>query len=210
MSEEVKQEQQSTGWYRFARFVGAIVMNTICPTKYHDLERINDREGPFIIIANHNSMLDPVAIAYRVKRDVTFLGKKELTKNKLVAKALTGMHMIVVDRHNSDMKAMRACVGALRKGNILGIFPEGTRHHAGLMNELESGVAMMALMSNAPMVPVLISNRIRPFHKTDVYVGEPIDFADLRAEGVNNESCAKLLERIRERYAEWGKTCWKP
>lgn len=192
------------GWYRTARFLGGLITKTICPITFHDFERVSEREGGFILIANHQSMMDPVALAVKVKRrEITFLGKKELTKNKFLARALTGLHMIVVDRHNSDMRAMRTCISVLRKERILGIFPEGTRHHQGVMTELESGVAMMALMSGKPLVPVYIDSRIRPFHRTHLYAGEPIEYADLRAEGMNNDTAEKLTERIRQTYAAW-------
>ena len=202
MSEEQKQapQQKTTGWYRFARIVGTILTHTVCPVRYHGVEQVA-REGAYILIANHSSWIDPVILSVAVKkRDVTFLGKKELTGNKLVKSALTGMHMIIVDRHNADMKAMRECIGALRKGEILGIFPEGTRHHEGVMEQLESGTALIALRSGVPMVPALIASKPRLFHVTHVYFGDPIDYADLRAEGVSNETGAKLMERIRGTY----------
>lgn len=205
MSETVKSEKPQKkyyfNWYLLARVVGAILFHTVCPAKYHHAERLNDREGAAIFICNHNSLLDPVAVAYPVKkREVTFLGKKELAKNKLLAHIFEGMHMITVDRHNSDMRAMRACIGALRKGQILGIFPEGTRHHKGLMEELESGVALMAMQSRAPLVPIYITPKIVPFHRIHVYAGEAIDYSDLLAQGVNNDTARALLERITQTY----------
>ena len=106
-----------------------------------------------------------------------------------------------MDRHNTDMEAMRACMRVTREGHVLGIFPEGTRHHEGLMTELESGVAMIALRSKVPLVPVYIAGKLGLFRTLHVYVGEPIMMDDLRAEGINTQTCQALLGRITQTYA---------
>ncbi len=63
------------------------------------------------------------------------------------------LHMIPVDRHHSDMEAMRACLRVTKAGGVLGIFPEGTRHKEGIMEHIESGVALIALRSGVPLIP---------------------------------------------------------
>lgn len=195
-------KEKKSGWYVAARAAAGVVFRTIGPVRYHNAERLPEK-GPYILIGNHSSWMDPVVMALPIKHeDVTFLGKKELVKNPLVRKILTNMHMIMVDRHNSDMEAMRACIKAIREEKILGIFPEGTRHHQGLMTEIESGVALIALRANVPLIPMYIVPKYRLFRTTDCYVGNPIDFSDLRADGVNKESCEKLLKRITATYAE--------
>lgn len=194
-------KKKTTFWYCVARVLAFIVLNTICPTHYHGKERLN-ADAPYIVIANHSSWMDPVVMAKPIRRyDVTFLGKKELMKNKLAGAILRNMHCIGVERHNTDMAAMRACLNTLRQGGVLGIFPEGTRHHKGLMDEMEGGVAMIALRSGAPLIPMLITPKVRLFHRTDCYVGEPIPTEDLRAQVANKETCDALLRRITDVYA---------
>lgn len=196
-----KQPKKNFRWYWLARFVGALLFHTAIPVKYTHRERLNGIEGAAIIIGNHASMLDPIAMAYPIKkRKVIFLGKKELMKNKFAAEIFNGMNMIPVDRHNTDMRAMRQCIQTLRQGNLLGVFPEGTRHHNGLMEELESGVSLIALQSKAPLIPIYIHPKLSPFHFVRVDIGEPIDYSDLLAEGVSNETAQKLLNRITETY----------
>ena len=133
--------------YAVAKPIAALLFKTFLPVKFHNREGLNG-EPPFVLIGNHTSLMDPVIMGVGVKKhQVRFIGKKELWKNKLVGAAFNSMNMIPVDRHNSDMEAMRACMRVTREGNILGIFPEGTRHHKGLMEEIESGVALIALRS---------------------------------------------------------------
>ena len=190
-------------WYTVAKILGTIAVHTICPVTYRHTERLR-REGPCIFICNHQSWMDPVVVALPVKkRQVTFLGKKELTGNPILRTLVLGMRMIVVDRHNSDMEAMRACMRVIREGGILGIFPEGTRHHRGVMEELENGASLIALRSKAPVIPIYIDREVKPFHHTNCYVGEPIPTDDLIAQGVNRETSEQLTERIRAYYADW-------
>lgn len=193
--------RKSSGWYRFARGLAAFVFHCISRVSYDGVENL-PADVPYIFIGNHASMMDPVILAVPEKREISFLGKKELTHNKVIGHILTDMHMIMVDRHNSDMEAMRACSRALRNGEILGIFPEGTRHHEGLMTELESGVGLIALRGNVPLVPAYIEPKFRLFRHTHCHIGKPIDYSDLRAQGVNKDTCQALLERITATYAE--------
>ena len=96
---------------------------------------------------------------------------------------LEDLGLIAVDRHHSDMEAMRACMRALREGRILGIFPEGTRHHKGLMDQLEGGTALLALRCNVPLVPVYFDKKFRLFRLVHMYVGQDIPLDDLIAQG---------------------------
>ena len=132
-----------------------------------------------------------------VNQKVRFLGKKELVKTRAGAWLLNKLHMIVVDRHNSDLKAMRECMNVIRQGHVLGIFPEGTRCRNTTMEHLETGCAFIALRAKVPLLPVLIDRPVRPFRLTRVTYGPPIDISDLAAEGINAETAEKLNERIR-------------
>ncbi|MBQ2952082.1 MAG: 1-acyl-sn-glycerol-3-phosphate acyltransferase [Clostridia bacterium] len=209
MSENAKKpEQKASGkvkrsWvYSLAKPIAALLFKTFLPVKYHNAERLH-AEPPYILIGNHTSMFDPVIMGVAVpKHQVRFIGKKELWKNKLVAAAFNNMNMIPVDRHNSDMEAMRACMRVTREGGILGIFPEGTRHHEGLMTEMESGIGLIALRSRVPVIPVYIAGKVGFFRRLHVYVGEAIPTEDLRAQGVNKDTCDQLLQRITQVYAE--------
>ena len=187
--------------YAIAKPIVGLLLKTILPVKFHNRERLA-QDPPYIVIANHSSMLDPVIIGVGViGHQVRFIGKKELTKNKLAAWLFKQLRMIPVDRHNSDMEAMRACMRVTKEGGILGIFPEGTRHHEGLMTEMESGIGLIALRSRVPLTPVYITGKLKLFRRLHVYVGEAIPTEDLREEGVNRETCEKLMQRITQTYA---------
>ena len=197
-----KPAAQHSGWYGFLRVLMTLLTHTVAPVKYYGLENI-PAQGPCIYIANHKSMMDPLVVAYPVKNyDITFMGKKELVHTAIGYHVLTDMHMIIVDRHNSDMEAMRTCTQAIRAGESLGIFPEGTRHHQGLMDELESGAGLITLRANVPLIPFYVTPKFHFFHRTRCYIGRPIDYSDLREQGINKDTCAQLLQRITDTYAE--------
>ena len=188
--------------YAFVLGAAQVLLKTILPVKYHGLENVSELKAPYILMGNHTTMLDPFMMAVAIPQyQIRFIGKKELWKVKPFAWFANQIRAIPVDRHNTDMEAMRACMRVTREGHVLGIFPEGTRHHEGLMTELESGVAMIALRSKVPLVPVYIAGKLGLFRTLHVYVGQPIMMDDLRAEGINTQTCQALLGRITETYA---------
>ena len=186
--------------YEIARALAAVVFNTFLPARCIHREKL-DAEAPYVVIANHRHALDPVAMAYYIrKRQIVFLGKKELGKGRFVTNLLTRLHCILVDRHNTDMNAMRSCMKAVKMKKILLIFPEGTRHHEGQMEQIESGTAMIALRSKAPIIPIYFDRKLSLFRRTNLIVGDPIPTEDLQAEGINTETCEKMNERLRETF----------
>lgn len=143
--------------YRAARVVAAFLLTCLSPVTYHHLERAQ-LDAPYILISNHNSLMDPLLVAWKCYRyQIRFLGKKELVKNPLLRWLFQKLLMIDVDRHNMDMAALRACLKTLREGHPLGVFPEGTRHKEGVMEHMESGIAMIALRSGARLLPAYIA-----------------------------------------------------
>lgn len=187
--------------YACLKGLGVAAFHTVLPVVYHHLENLPEK-GPYIIIGNHQSWIDPVVMAVPIKEQVSLVGKRELSIGGMLTKIMARMHVILINRHGTDMEAMRACMKVVKEGNILGIFPEGTRHHKGMMEELESGVAMIALRAGVPLIPTLIPTRMRLFRRNHCYFGAPIPLDDIREKGINTESCQELLERITAAYGE--------
>ena len=186
--------------YEFARVLAIILFHTVMPVRFHNKERLT-QDPPFVLIANHRHALDPVVMAMGVpKHQLVFLAKKELGSTPLTQRLLTRLHCILVDRHNTDMEAMRACMKAIRMNKILLIFPEGTRHHEGEMEQIENGTALIAMRSKAPVIPILFDRKLSLFKVTNLYVGEPIPYDDLLEQGINAETCEQMNERMRETF----------
>ena len=197
----VAPDQERTFWYTLARIVAFLGTHTIFPVKYYHKENFL-LPGPYIAMSNHQSACDPLILAYPCKKyEIRFVGKKELNKYPIIAKLLAKLHMITVDRHNSDMAAMRQCARTLRDGYVLGIFPEGTRHHSDqLMEEVETGAAVLALRAKTPILPVYIESKPRFLRVNHVYIGKPMNITDLSAQGFNTEVVEELCARIRDTF----------
>ena len=153
--------------------------------------------GPFIILSNHRSMIDPFVLGTLYEGgEVHFMAKEELFHNAFVRWYITRMHGFPVKRGQADLSAMRTAMQVLRDGNALGIFPEGTRHKDGVMGEVQSGVSVLALRSKVPLIPVYLAGKYRIGGKMRAIVGKPVDADDLRALRADKQTLDALDQRI--------------
>ena len=116
------------------------------------------REGPLILAANHASNLDAVVLGSwlmpKLGRRIHWLGKKELFDWPIVGWAAANGGVHPVDRGAADVEAFRLAQRILDEGNILFVFPEGTRSPDGSLQEARDGLAVLALRTGAPIVPL--------------------------------------------------------
>ena len=174
------------------------------------------RDGPLIIAANHASNFDaPVLGAWlipRLGRRIHWLGKRELFAWPIVGWVAANGGVHPVDRDSADVEAFRLASRILDEGHVLFVFPEGTRSPDGALQEARDGVAMLALRSGAPIVPIGIggSNRVwpkgqrlpHPGGHVVVRVGRPFRPADELPPGTDRKTAKGLVTRqIMERIA---------
>jgi cytidylate kinase len=118
------------------------------------------RTGPVIVAGNHASSADPVLIGAflnaRLGRCVNWLGKRELVEMPVIGPFMRMVPIHPVDRDAADLEAFRTAMRILESGNILGIFPEGTRSPDGALQRVREGASVLALHSGAPVMPVAI------------------------------------------------------
>lgn len=195
-------EAPKTPFYQFARRLLAILCAVFCPCEVVNPEGFRIK-APFILIANHQSMLDPVLLAIKLKGyEIRFIGKRELNRNRILKWIFDHLHMIAVSRHMSDLSAMRGAGETLRQGHVLGIFPEGTRRQGKPMQVVESGVSFLALRSRVPLLPVFFTRKPGIFRKGKMVVGPPIYYEDLLTEGLDKKASDALNGRIQKVFIE--------
>jgi 1-acyl-sn-glycerol-3-phosphate acyltransferase len=167
-------------------FLGPLIRALVRP-KAIGLENV-PTDGPAILAANHQSFLDDLVLPLVVpKRKVVFLAKADYFDKWYLRWFFKGANVIPVRRESkSDSEAaLRAGVQALSEGQLVGIFPEGTRSPDGRLYRGKTGVARMALEARVPVIPVAITGTFeampydrklpKPGHAT-LRFGKPLSF----------------------------------
>ncbi|NIP38501.1 MAG: 1-acyl-sn-glycerol-3-phosphate acyltransferase [Candidatus Dadabacteria bacterium] len=126
--------------------------------EYHNLENLPEY-GPGIVAANHFSHLDGLLIngasAYRARREVVFFAAKDVYENNMVFKTMCNIvNCIPVKRNQTDRVSLLKAIRLLKKGKLFGIFPEGQRSRNGKIAEAKDGVAILALATGYPVIPM--------------------------------------------------------
>lgn len=145
----------------------------LAPFKVYGRENIP--EGAAVIAGNHTSNFDaPMTIlSMPPKGDVRIIGKIELFQNKLFGWFLRKMGAFSVDRGHNDITAIKTALNALKSGQKLLIFPEGTRVKGQEDVSAKQGAALFAMRTNSPVLPVYLSSGKKLFRRSKVIFGKP-------------------------------------
>ena len=113
-------------------------------------------DGPAIISANHRSFFDSPLLMAMAPRPVVFLGKAEYMDARSTKFLFPAVGMVPIKRDvkKASMAALTTAAELLHDGKLVGIYPEGTRSRDGLLHRGHSGVAHLAMISGAPIIPV--------------------------------------------------------
>lgn len=179
--------------YRFFLFW---IFRLLFPTKVVNKKQM-DTSGPLVVVCNHMSLLDPIMIFGYSPRDVIFLAKKELFKNKVLAVLLKMMRVVSVDRGQSDIEAIKKILKALKANEAVGIFPQGTRCPEGEVGELQTGAAMIALKGKADIQVLAYTRKIKLFRRTKLVVGKTIDISRYAGRKADHAVLTEISEEIR-------------
>ena len=179
-----------------------------CITRVHvegDASAI-PRSGPVILAANHISNADPVIVGSwltpKLGRRIHWLGKKEMFDWPIVGWMAHNGGVVPVDRGGADVEAFRIAQRVLDAGQVLMVFPEGTRSPTAELQTPKDGLAMLALRTNATIVPIGVSNTDRVWPKgrpiprlgghVTMRIGEPFKVGDLLPPGTNRKAAKGL------------------
>ncbi|NQW74762.1 MAG: 1-acyl-sn-glycerol-3-phosphate acyltransferase [Candidatus Planktophila sp.] len=178
------------------------------------------RKGGAILAINHVGYFDFAltgTAALPAGRYVRFMAKKEIFANKVAGPLMRGMHHINVDRENGAASFV-AALRALKSGEIIGIFPEGTISTSFEIKALKSGAVRLAMGAGVPVIPTVIWGSQRVWTKgvkrnlrrehipISVVFGEPITYAradDLEiAENELRETLLAMLRQVQDKYPD--------
>lgn len=110
--------------------------------------------GPVILASSHMSHADPLAIGASIRRMVTFLGTSTLERDAVRSFVLHQLGLIPIDRGTGDFRVLEQVAAFIRDGHAIAVFPEGTRSRSELVHRPRSGVARLAALTGAPVVPM--------------------------------------------------------
>ena len=155
-------------------------------------------KGAYIICANHTSNWDAPILVSNLKRKVYVMAKAELFKNKFIKWFGDKCCVFPVKRGMRDIESIKYSLKLLKDGEILVIFPEGTRKGLEKNGKAQNGVAYMAIRTGVPVIPVGIQGEMKPFRKVKLNIGEPLDFSQYKSNKPEKEILDKVSKEIMD------------
>lgn len=194
----------------FIYYVVGLVADILHPVSVEGLERL-PKSGA-LLCPNHASNWDPILVALKLPKNyrLHIMAKEELFKNPLLGWLLRKVGAFPVSRGNNDINTVRTAMQAIKDGDNLLIFPEGTvvRNGVGYIDGLpahaKAGVAMIGVRTGAALVPVFVDGEKKLFHRTRIIFGEPYEPHYTGRRGTSEEMQKIADEVLAAAYALGG------
>lgn len=191
---------KKTGLYRFAQVVVPPFFKLLY--RYQVIGRENvPAQGPVILCSNHTCYKDPLFLGLAQKRQVWFMAKQELFKNKFLGRLIRQLGAFPVAR-SGGMSAIKNALRILKQEGVVGIFIEGTRSKTGELQKPKPGAMLLAYETKAAVVPVdIIGKDGKPpkiFSENIVRIGKPIPFEDLNMEDSSSMQMRRASRVVME------------
>ncbi|MCX5752517.1 MAG: (d)CMP kinase [Candidatus Krumholzibacteria bacterium] len=170
---------RTTGYFPISQRIVRALFRALFGLRISGREHLRYREN-YIFASNHLSYGDPLVVGCALDREVWFLAKKELFRNRLFAWLIRAYHAIPVDREEIERKTMKHLFDLLGAGRSILMFPEGTRSRTGELRDLKAGLGFIASKSGMSIVPVYVTGTNRLFdcflrrEELSVRIGPPI------------------------------------
>jgi 1-acyl-sn-glycerol-3-phosphate acyltransferase len=162
--------------------------------------------GPVILASNHASFLDPPLVGSALPRPINYLARESLFRFPGIGALLRSWNSVPVDRDGGGAAGLKAILNRLLDGGGIILFPEGTRTSDGNLQPARSGIGLVVIKSDAPVVPVRTFGTFEAYgrhgrlprpKRVAVKYGRPMYFEKLRIEA---KDCSKA--RLKEIYQE--------
>jgi 1-acyl-sn-glycerol-3-phosphate acyltransferase len=172
--------------------VARISTSLLFDLRVYGIENV-PKTGGALLVANHQSYLDPVVVAVRLRRPVSYLARSELFVNPYLGWLIRSLHAFPVRQGyggQGDVGAVRETIRRLEEGHILNIYPEGTRTEDGEIAPLQKGIALILRKVSVPVIPVAIDGSFQcwPYNRKmfrsghiRVMYGKAVDFSGMKS-----------------------------
>lgn len=188
--------QQRTLFWRVCQVIIGGVFTVWMRYRTRGLEHV-PREGGGLLLANHQSFLDPFLLGLPLSRPVSFIARDTLFRVPVVGYILRITHVIPINRQGGSSAVIRETLHRIGEGYLVGMFPEGTRSVDGQMGPLKPGFAALLRRADLPVVPVGIAGTGRALGRGSWFL-KPRRIAVVYGEPLEAERIAELGERGRE------------
>lgn len=165
-------------------------------------------DGPAILCPNHISFLDSAFLMLTLPRNISFVGKAEYMDSWKTKFLFPALGMIPIDRSGGEKStaALDAAEEVLRRGELFGIFPEGTRSRTGKLHKGRTGAARLAMTLGCPIFPVGVigTDKIQPpdaklpklFNSCQIKIGRPIRPERYRGRGAEHIAWRSMIDEV--------------
>ena len=194
----------------FIYYVAGFVADILHPVSVEGMERLPQRGA--LLCPNHASNWDPILVALKLPKNyrLHIMAKEELFQNPLLGWLLRKVGAFPVSRGNNDINTVRTAMQAIKDGDNLLIFPEGTTirngigYADGLPAHAKAGVAVIGVRTGATLVPVFVDGEKRLFRRTRIIFGDPYQPRYTGKRGTSEEMQKIADGLLAEAYALGG------
>lgn len=195
--------------YGTLRFLCWAAFKTYFRGRAFHVERV-PKTGPALLVANHQSFLDPIVGALSLRRECSYLARETLFRNRYFGGLIRRVNAFPVKRGAADVNAVKEVLRRLRDGKLVMIFPEGTRSRDGTISRFNPNSLVIAQRARVPIVPILIDGAYQAFprgriiprpHRIQVIYAEPLTAEETTAwpiERVVDEVMQRLNAAMEE------------
>lgn len=185
------------------------ILGILFPTTVINKKKLPKAKKQNVIIAcNHTSNLDMPILAIKFCRRFTYLGKKELFKNKFFGFLLKKFDVIPVDRGKADIGAIKKVLTAINNKRHVCICPQGTRGEIGEIDEntVKDGISLFALRTGTPVLPMFILKKPKIFRHNTIVVGDLIypDMERAKDKEYSEEFTKLVVTKMNELFKSQG------
>ncbi len=199
--------------YRFLRFLSHVGFKLYFHGRVFGIENVPEKGG-VLLVANHQSFLDPVVGALALRRECHFMARDSLFHNPLLGRLLAYVNAFPVKRGAADTGAVKEILRRLKEGKAVMVFPEGSRSRDGSIQPLNPNALLIAKKAGVPIVPTAIDGTFEALPrgrrwprrcKIHVTYAEPVPADRIRADPIDD-----ILKVVTQRIAEGTERCRKP
>lgn len=152
--------------------------------------------GGAVVVINHRSNWDVVIAGISSPRQLGFMAKSELFKNKLLGGLITALGAFPVQRGKGDIGAIKAALMRLREDKIVAMFPEGRRVRDNETVSAKPGAVMLAHKARVPIVPIKLSGKYHWMSKINVTIGKPVTYEEYYDEKLTVEQLQEFTDKL--------------